>query len=175
MTRRTHSAKPEERHGNGNEHMAVEEDAATVRAAGGSRVRLRPLCERRDGDGWVIGRIETGDFIAVPEVAHRVVTLLGECLAIDDIADRLRAETGTSFAVADFVTALDELGFVAAVDGRARPKVGRGYPATAVRRSSRSRRAHSSSAPGSAASGPATQDSSRSAKPGLRTSTGPCR
>ena len=128
MTRRTHSAKPVERHGNGNEHMAVEEDAATVRAAGGSRVRLRPLCERRDGDGWVIGRIETGDFIAVPEVAHRVVTLLGECLAIDDIADRLRAETGTSFAVADFVTALDELGFVAAVDDRVRADDGRLRP-----------------------------------------------
>ncbi len=108
--------------------MTVEEDAATVRAAGGSRVRLRPLCERRDGDGWVIGRIETGDFIAVPEVAHRVVTLLGECLAIDDIADRLRVETGTSFAVADFVTALDELGFVAAVDDRVRADDGRLRP-----------------------------------------------
>ena len=100
--------------------MAVEEDAATVRVAGGSRVRLRRLCQRRDGDGWVIGRIETGDFIAVPDVAHRVITLLGEGLGVEDIADRLQAETGTSFAVADFVTALDELGFVAAVGDRVR-------------------------------------------------------
>jgi putative peptide zinc metalloprotease protein len=100
--------------------MPVEEDAAAVRVAGGSRVRLRRLSQRRDGDGWVIGRIETGDFIAVPEVAHRVLTLLGEGLAVDDIADRLQAETGTSIAVADFVAALDELGFVAAVDDRVR-------------------------------------------------------
>jgi putative peptide zinc metalloprotease protein len=84
--------------------------------AGGSRVRLRRLCERRDGDGWVIGRIETGDFISVPEVAHRVVALLGQGHTINEVAARLRAETGTTFAVADFVAALGELGFVAAVD-----------------------------------------------------------
>jgi putative peptide zinc metalloprotease protein len=56
----------------------------------------------------------------VPEVAHRVITLLGAGSTVDEIADRLRAETGTSFAVVDFVTALDELGFVAAVDDQAR-------------------------------------------------------
>jgi putative peptide zinc metalloprotease protein len=100
--------------------VAVAEDAATVRVAAGSRVVLRALCQRRARDGWVVGRIETGDFIAVPEVAHRVITLLEEGLAIDDIAGRLQAETGTSFAVADFVTALDELGFVAAVDDSVR-------------------------------------------------------
>lgn len=91
--------------------------ATTSTVAGRSRVRLRPLCERRDGDGWVIGRIETGDFISVPDVAHRVITMLGQDQAIDEIAARLRAETGTNFAVGDFVAALDEIGFVAAVDG----------------------------------------------------------
>jgi putative peptide zinc metalloprotease protein len=95
--------------------------AATVgTVAGGSRVRLRPLCERRDGDGWVIGRIETGDFISVPDVAHRVITLLGEGRAVDEVTATLRTETGGSFAVADFVAALDGLGFLAAVDGRIR-------------------------------------------------------
>jgi putative peptide zinc metalloprotease protein len=101
--------------------MEVEETAAEGRVAPGSRVRLRPLRQRRGGDGWVIGRIETGDFITVPEVAHRVITLLGDGSPLDEVAGRLRAETGTSFAVADFVTALDELGFVAAVDDHARP------------------------------------------------------
>ncbi len=96
------------------------EAAATGQVASGSRVRLRGLCQRRGGDGWVIGRIETGDFITVPDVAHRVITLLGEGHAIDDVAGRIRAETGTRFAVADFVAALDELGFVAAVDDRVR-------------------------------------------------------
>jgi putative peptide zinc metalloprotease protein len=103
--------------------------AAAPQAAisGGSRVRLRDLHERRDGDGWVIGRIETGDFISVPDVAHRVLVLLGQDRTITEVAVALRAETGTSVAVADFVAALDELGFLAAVDeqvreDRARPR-----------------------------------------------------
>ena len=100
--------------------MAAEETAAAGRVTGASRVRLRPLCQRLGGDGWVIGRIETGDFITVPDVAHRLITLLGEGRTVDDVAGRLRAQTGTSFAVVDFVTTLDELGFVAAVDDRVR-------------------------------------------------------
>jgi putative peptide zinc metalloprotease protein len=91
-----------------------------ARVAGRSRVRLRRLSARRDRDGWVIGRTETGDFISVPDVAHRVLALLGEDRCVDDVADRLRAETGTSFAVADFVAALDDLGFVEAIDDAAR-------------------------------------------------------
>jgi putative peptide zinc metalloprotease protein len=85
-------------------------------AAGGSRVRLRTLSQRRDRDGWVIGRPETGDFISIPDVAHRVITLLEQRLTVDEVAARLRSETGTRFAVADFVAALDELGFVGSVD-----------------------------------------------------------
>jgi putative peptide zinc metalloprotease protein len=89
--------------------------------ADGSRIRLRPLAERRDGDDWVIGRPETGDFIAVPDVAHRVLALLREGHAVDHVAARLRAETGKSFAVRSFVAALDDLGFVAAIDDDVRP------------------------------------------------------
>jgi len=88
----------------------------------------RPLCERRDGDGWVIGRIETGDFVSVPEVAHRVVEQLRAGQPVSAVAAVLRAETGTAFAVADFVTALDELGFVAAVDDLDRVDTARPRP-----------------------------------------------
>ncbi len=108
--------------------MAVEETAAAARVTGGSTVRLRPLSQRLGGDGWVLGRIETGDFITVPEVAHRVITLLGDGRTVDDVAGRLLAETGTSFAVSDFVTALDELGFVAAVDDEVRDDKARPRP-----------------------------------------------
>jgi putative peptide zinc metalloprotease protein len=89
--------------------------------AGGSRIRLRPLSERRDGADWVIGRPETGDFIAVPDVAHRVVALLRDGHAVDHVVARLRAETGKAFAVKSFVAALDDLGFVAAIDDDVRP------------------------------------------------------
>ena len=54
--------------------------------AGGSRVRLRRLSERRDGDSWVIGRIETGDFISVPDVAHRVIALLRQGRSVDEVS-----------------------------------------------------------------------------------------
>jgi putative peptide zinc metalloprotease protein len=84
--------------------------------AGSSRVRLRTLSQRRDRVGWVIGRPETGDFVSIPDVAHRVIALLGERLTVDEVTARLRSETGTRFAVADFVAALDELGFVGSVD-----------------------------------------------------------
>jgi putative peptide zinc metalloprotease protein len=105
------------------DEAAVTDAAATAAGvdgdagvAGGSRVRLRTLSRRRDRDGWVIGRPETGDFISIPDVAQHVITLLGERLTVDEVTARLRAETGTRFAVADFVAALDELGFVGSVD-----------------------------------------------------------
>ena len=83
---------------------------------GGSRVRLRPLCMRQDGDQWVIGRMETGDFISAPAVAYHGVRMLGDGRSVDEVAACLLAETGTRFAVADLVTELDKLGFVAAID-----------------------------------------------------------
>jgi putative peptide zinc metalloprotease protein len=64
----------------------------------------------------------------VPDAAHRVITLLGHGHGIDEVAARLRAETGTSFAVADFITALDELGFIAALDDQAREERARPRP-----------------------------------------------
>jgi putative peptide zinc metalloprotease protein len=111
--------------GDRDDRATVMEAAATAAGVGGgvgggvagsSRVRLRTLSQRRDRDGWVIGRPETGDFISIPDVAHRVITLLGERLTVDEVSARLRAETGTRFGVADFVAALDELGFVGSVD-----------------------------------------------------------
>jgi putative peptide zinc metalloprotease protein len=89
-------------------------------ASGGARVALRPLSMRQDGDSWVIGRIETGDFIVVPAVAHRAITLLASAHTLAETAQALKDETGTDIAVADFVASLDDLGFVAAIDGEAR-------------------------------------------------------
>lgn len=97
------------------------EPGTVATVPGGSRVRLRRLSQRRDGDGWVIGRVEAGDFIAVPDVAHRVLALLGQGHAVDEVAALLRAETGKGFAVGSFVAALDDLGFVSALDDEARP------------------------------------------------------
>lgn len=85
----------------------------------GSRIRLYDLHIRRDGDEWIIGRVETGVFIAVPRSGARAVELLGEGLPVEDTGSRLRAETGEELDVAGFAAELMELGFVAGVDGRA--------------------------------------------------------
>jgi hypothetical protein len=73
----------------------VKPEHAPYRVAG-DRIRIGGVSyglagEISDPDGWV---------------ARRVITLLGEGRAIDEVTARLRAETGTRFAVADFVTAL---------------------------------------------------------------------
>lgn len=84
------------------------------------RVVFYPLSIRPDGDSWVIGRVDTGEFAVMPAVAHRAITLLSGGYTVGETARVLRQETGTDFAVADFVASLDELGFVAAVDGETR-------------------------------------------------------
>jgi putative peptide zinc metalloprotease protein len=85
-----------------------------------TRVVFHPLSMRRDGDSWVIGRMDTGDFAVVPAVAHRAIALLSDGRTIGEVAGVLRQETGRDIAVTDFVVSLDGLGFLAAIDGRAR-------------------------------------------------------
>jgi putative peptide zinc metalloprotease protein len=79
---------------------------------------LRMRAEQRDGEPeWVIGRVDTGEFVAVPQVAADVVRLLGEGLTVAEVHDHLRREQGRDVDVADFVTALVELGFVRSIGG----------------------------------------------------------
>lgn len=85
-----------------------------------TRVAFHPLHMRNDGDTWVIGRMDTGDFAAVPPVAHRAIVLLSDGRTIGQVVRTLREETGRQVAVADFVAAIDGLGFLAAIDGRVR-------------------------------------------------------
>jgi putative peptide zinc metalloprotease protein len=86
-----------------------------------TQVIFRELSMRQEGDSWVVGRPDTGDFVLVPEIAHRAITLLSATCTVEETTLRLRVETGRDIAVADFVASLDELGFVAVIDGNARP------------------------------------------------------
>jgi hypothetical protein len=81
-----------------------------------SRVRLHSLHLREDGESWIVGRVETGDFIAIPPVGRRVLTLLPD-LTVAEVRTRLLDETGAEVDVADFVSSLVDVGFVAEVDG----------------------------------------------------------
>ncbi|TDE60383.1 M50 family peptidase [Nonomuraea mesophila] len=82
----------------------------------GRTVELHDLSCRRERDEWVVGRIDTGRFIAVPEDGKRVIDLLGEKLTTTAVHDRLLAETGRDVDVDAFVEALTRYGFVRAGD-----------------------------------------------------------
>ncbi|WP_043619846.1 hypothetical protein [Nonomuraea candida] len=84
-------------------------------------VAFHRLGVRRDGDEWIVGRVDSGDFVAVPEEGLRAIRLLQAGLGVEEVRARLLEETGTDLDVEDFVTDLAEAGLVAAIDGRAVP------------------------------------------------------
>lgn len=94
--------------------------AATRPALGSSVVRFRELSIREDGDRWIIGRAETGQFISAPAIAVEIIRQLALGRTPDKIALTLRAGGGTSYAIGDFVAALDDMGFLSSVGGTAR-------------------------------------------------------
>lgn len=99
--------------------------------AGPVRVRLHELSCRPDGEEWIVGRLDTGRLVALPEAGKRALDLLGRGLTTAEVAERLRAGTGEDVDVADFVEALVGLGFVAEVDGRKVPAAPAPAPALA--------------------------------------------
>jgi putative peptide zinc metalloprotease protein len=82
-----------------------------------SQVQVIDLARRRDGDEWIVGRVDTGQFIAVPPVAIDVIDLLNQGLPVRAVRARLAAQTGTDLDIATFVASLADTGLVAAVDG----------------------------------------------------------
>ncbi len=82
-----------------------------------TRVTLHDLGVRRDREEWIVGRVETGDVIAVPAQGMRVIRLFQEGATVPEVERRLGAETGTRVNVGGFVDGLVRAGLVAAVDG----------------------------------------------------------
>ncbi|MFF7473927.1 hypothetical protein [Streptomyces sp. NPDC008092] len=86
-----------------------------------ARVLLHDLGMRQDRDEWIVGRMATRTFVALPTVGARAVELLGEGLTVTRTAEILRAETGAELDIADFVRDLAALGFVARIGDRPVP------------------------------------------------------
>ncbi|MFE3166767.1 hypothetical protein [Streptomyces sp. NPDC059224] len=80
-----------------------------------TRVVLHDLGIRRDRDEWIVGRMATGTFVALPAAGARAVELLGQGLSVARTTDLLREETGEELDVEDFVRDLAALGFVARI------------------------------------------------------------
>jgi putative peptide zinc metalloprotease protein len=87
------------------------------------RVELSDLRMRDEGPEWIVGRVDLGEFIVVPDFAVGAIRLLSTGLTIGETRKRLFEETGHDVDVAAFVTSLMELGFVTAIDGRSMPEV----------------------------------------------------
>ncbi|MEU0449019.1 hypothetical protein [Streptomyces tendae] len=106
---------------------AVGADAAVSTADGPpritptTRVLLHDLAVRRDRDEWIVGRMTTRTFVALPAAGARAVELLGAGLSVGRTEESLRAETGEEFDIADFVGDLAALGFVARIGDHAVP------------------------------------------------------
>ncbi|MER6226364.1 hypothetical protein ABT189_38450 [Streptomyces sp900105755] len=86
-----------------------------------ARVLLHDLGMRQDRDEWIVGRMATRTFVALPAVGARAVALLGEGLSVSRTAEILRAETGEELDIPDFVRDLAALGFVARIGDRPVP------------------------------------------------------
>jgi putative peptide zinc metalloprotease protein len=82
-----------------------------------SRITLHPLRGRQDGTEWIVGRMDTGEFVALPDSGRRAIGLLTPELTVGEVRQRLAVTTGHDLDVVGFVRALVELGFVARVDG----------------------------------------------------------
>ncbi|GLY90270.1 hypothetical protein [Actinoallomurus iriomotensis] len=83
----------------------------------GTRIRLHELASRPDGEEVIVGRLATGDFVALPAVGARAIELLGQDLTAGEARRVLAEEAGADLDICDFVSDLAALGFVAEVDG----------------------------------------------------------
>ena len=86
-----------------------------------SVVRLHRLVRRREHGEWLVGRIDIGEVVALPDTGVRVIDLLADGLTIDQARQRLTGEVERPVDVAGFARGLLGLGFVAAVDGVPQP------------------------------------------------------
>lgn len=75
-------------------------------------VELRNLAIREDRDEWIVGRVDNGEFVAMPHVG---VTVLQGLMAGESVTEVSAAVPAVD--VPEFVETLQDIGFVKAVDG----------------------------------------------------------
>lgn len=85
---------------------------------GVTRVEFHPLGCREDADEWIVGRPDTGDFLAIPQEGMLAIRLLRSGSTVPETRSRIRARTGRDMDVAGFVRALGAAGMVVSIDGR---------------------------------------------------------
>jgi putative peptide zinc metalloprotease protein len=64
---------------------------------------------RPDGEEWVVGRVDTGEFVALPDAGRRVIELLGAGLPVEGVARHLRDEGAGDVDVTEVMALLRNL------------------------------------------------------------------
>ncbi len=82
-----------------------------------TRIRMYPLVVREEEGEYVIGRMDTGEFVALPELGKQAVELLGSDRTLAEVESLLEQEHGAAVDLAEFVEQLIGLGFVESVNG----------------------------------------------------------
>ena len=82
-----------------------------------TQVTLYPLMIQAEDNGYIVGRIETGEFVALPEVGVQVINFFQRGCSVEEVRRRLQAEYGVEVDIDGFVASLVDLGFVKELDG----------------------------------------------------------
>jgi len=82
-----------------------------------THVTLHPLTIRQEDEEHIVGRVETGEFVALPEIGARIIELLQRGCSLGEVRAQIQEESGVEVALDDFLASLAELGFVQALDG----------------------------------------------------------
>lgn len=79
----------------------------------------------RDGDGYVLGRRDGSEFVAVPEIGGQVMLWLQDGEPVEVVAARAGEQAGQEVDVEDFLTTLEEAGVLTEQEVDERPLFGR--------------------------------------------------
>lgn len=82
-----------------------------------TRLTTHNLTMRVEDGDYIVGRMETGEFVALPEVGKLIIELFQKNNSIQGITDFLTQEYELDFDVESFAESLIELGFIKAIDG----------------------------------------------------------
>src|SRR5712692_4584738 len=111
-----------------------------VEVSQASRLELFPIRAKQERDQCIIGRPETGSYVAVSDAGYAVVEMLRANRTVAEVKDVLGRRSGgtggTDVQLGPFLQALISAGFVKAIDGRDLPpgRRARRYHLTSWRR-----------------------------------------
>lgn len=82
-----------------------------------TQVTLHPLIIQVDGDQYIVGRVETGTFAALPEAGVQVIDVLQRVTFLGEAQAQLKQIMSAEVDLEKFIADLVELGFIEAING----------------------------------------------------------